>query len=58
MPCLIAVAEVTRRVRLLLIEDSAADAALIVSELKHAGYDPQVRRVETGPVEAREVVAG
>ena len=33
--------------RLLLVEDSASDAELLVRELQRAGFDPQWRRVET-----------
>jgi diguanylate cyclase (GGDEF)-like protein len=40
---------VTRDVRVLMIEDSPADATLIERELKHAGYKLVMRRVETAP---------
>ncbi len=33
--------------RVLMIEDSEDDAALVVRELRRGGYDPEVRRVET-----------
>ena len=35
------------RIQLLIVEDSANDTELIVSELRRAGYDPDWRRVET-----------
>ena len=35
------------RVRVLLVEDSAADAALILAQLRRAGFDPEWRRVQT-----------
>lgn len=37
----------TRSLRLLLVEDNADDADLLLHELRRAGYDPQARRVET-----------
>ena len=33
--------------RVLLLEDSADDAELLLRELKRGGYDPAVERVET-----------
>ena len=33
--------------RLLLVEDSADDADLILRELRRAGYDPTCERVQT-----------
>jgi diguanylate cyclase (GGDEF)-like protein len=38
---------VSRRLRVLMIEDSPADATLVQWELKNAGYEASVRRVET-----------
>lgn len=38
----------SERVRVLIIEDSEDDAALLVRELRRAKLDPQWRRVETG----------
>jgi PAS domain S-box-containing protein len=37
----------TRTLRLLMIEDSEDDAALLVRELRRAGYDPTAQRVDT-----------
>src|SRR5260370_9260142 len=34
--------------RVLLVEDSEADEALILRELKHGGYDPTLERVKDG----------
>jgi PAS domain S-box-containing protein len=34
-------------IRLLIVEDSEDDAVLIVRELRHGGYDPTFKRVET-----------
>jgi PAS domain S-box-containing protein len=39
----------TRPIRLLMIEDSDDDAALLVRELRRAGYEPTSRRVDTVP---------
>jgi CheY-like chemotaxis protein len=33
--------------RTLIVEDQAADATVIVRELKRAGFDPKWKRVET-----------
>jgi len=33
--------------RVLIVEDSESDAALIIRELKHGGYDPSCERVDT-----------
>ena len=33
--------------RLLLVEDSTQDAEALVQQLRRAGYDPAVKRVET-----------
>src|SRR5438128_530093 len=38
---------VSRPLRVLMIEDSPADASLVEWELKHAGYQASVRRVDT-----------
>src|SRR4051812_18443875 len=35
--------------RVLLVEDSENDAILLTRELRRAGYDPLVARVETAP---------
>jgi CheY-like chemotaxis protein len=35
--------------RLLMVEDSADDAELLVRELRRGGFDPQVRRVDDEP---------
>ena len=37
----------TRPLQLLLVEDSQEDAELMIRELRHAGFDPQARRVES-----------
>jgi response regulator RpfG family c-di-GMP phosphodiesterase len=37
----------TRPLQLLIVEDSPEDAELMVRELRHAGFDPQTRRVES-----------
>ena len=39
----------SRAIRVLIIEDSPADATLIEWELTHAGYDPVTRRIERAP---------
>lgn len=36
-----------RKIQVLVVEDSADDAELILLELKRAGYDPSIQRVET-----------
>ncbi|HVW22160.1 MAG TPA: response regulator [Opitutaceae bacterium] len=36
-----------QKLRVLLVEDNAEDAELVVRELKHAGFDPQWQRVAT-----------
>jgi DNA-binding response OmpR family regulator len=43
--------------RVLLLEDSEADAALLERELRRQGFDPRIRRVETED-ELREALAG
>lgn len=40
-------ASMSRPLRLLMIEDNDDDAALLVRELRRAGYDPDTRRVDT-----------
>ena len=37
----------TRKIRVLAIEDSVEDSELIHLELKRAGFDPLIQRVET-----------
>jgi PAS domain S-box-containing protein len=39
----------TRDLRLLMVEDSEADAHLLVRELRRGGYDVSFERVQTGP---------
>ncbi|HUK57187.1 MAG TPA: PAS domain-containing protein [Nitrospiria bacterium] len=39
----------SKSLRVLIIEDSEDDAALLAQELRHGGYDPVYRRVDTGP---------
>jgi CheY-like chemotaxis protein len=39
----------SRPLRLLLVEDSERDAALLMLYLKRGGFDPVVTRVETAP---------
>ncbi len=36
-----------RKIRVMVVEDSAVDAELIQLELKRAGYDPSIQRVDT-----------
>jgi diguanylate cyclase (GGDEF)-like protein len=40
---------VSPHLRILLVEDSEDDAALLIRELRKAGYLPDCRRVDTGP---------
>src|SRR5687767_4466793 len=35
--------------RVLIVEDRDTDTCLVVNELRHAGYDPDWRRVDTEP---------
>ena len=37
------------KLKVLLVEDRAADAELVLHELRRAGYDPEWKRVETEP---------
>jgi diguanylate cyclase (GGDEF)-like protein len=39
----------TQHLRILLVEDSEDDAALLVRELRKGGYTPDCRRVDNGP---------
>ena len=38
-----------RRIQLLLIEDRASDAELVIHELRRAGFDPDWQRVDDEP---------
>jgi len=38
---------VARPLKVLIVEDSPSDAELVVAQLRHAGFDPAWRRVET-----------
>ena len=39
----------TKPLRVLLVEDSERDAALLLLYLRRAGYEPTLERVESGP---------
>lgn len=38
---------IAKSIRVLIVEDSAADALILVTELRRGGYDPTFERVET-----------